>query len=128
MHIQRIEKNVRFWNNTLQILRDFYLFIHLPLILGLNNGSDSEYIKWTTLKEVRFFEKGLVKRHSTLDSMFNVLHFSNYESLSPNKWLTNFAVTIALNVVNTEKIYHIVDEPLATQILCSTDSLFHRVQ
>lgn len=93
----------------------------------------NDFWRWRTVKEISFFPNGLVNdieyyieleqrrdykiaSYSNLNSLFKELHFSDYDSVRGKSWLTSFAVTIAINLLNVNCEYQVLDEPVVSVI------------
>lgn len=132
IHVQRIYRNKRFWQNMLTKLKAFSYFL---LITSLVENKIIEHsIKWTTLAKLQFFANDLIKDYwyymGQINRTFYISFFSKFTcdireitnedflTLNGTEWVSNFILDICFNIINSDlNLFNILTCNLSTQIL-----------
>lgn len=143
--IERIHRNKEIFNKILPKLKAFYYYHVLPLLVSPSDRLlKNKLVKWTLTESLKILDNGLVddpnyykalpnKKGYTValySSMTNVIVkeiiFSDYSSLNQKKWLTDFLIDIAMNLINVNDVYQIIPCNY-TSILLNSSNISERI-
>ena len=136
IHIERINRDRRFFMNIIPKLKEFYFFHLLPRLVCPNKKHTSLERKWMMTKPLEILTNGLVNDSQYYTSLsckkgYTVCKFENIEycpvkeilisdflSLNPPGWLTNFVIESAINlfIEEEEHLFQLIPSEISSKI------------